>query len=218
MRKLLIILCFVPFAAFSQWHFLIPSDTLNLLPTMTTIDSITSGYLSMRPQLSYATVAGQGAPTTTAVGVYQGFLMPIYTGGNKCQMFFREYVAGRWDGKSDIIFSVVCALSEAETEGEDFAFELAWSNKSSASGVVPVTTTNDTVQQNLESGRALQYSIYRLEFTIDWDINNPDVVAADELAGRLRRIAVDGGDEVESDVIVLDWMIKYTVDKVFKKN
>ena len=103
----------MPFAAFSQWHFLIPSDTLNLLPTMTTID---------------------------------------------------------------------------------------------------------TVQQNLESGRALQYSIYRLEFTIDWDINNPDVVAADELAGRLRRIAVDGGDEVESDVIVLDWMIKYKVDKVFKQD
>lgn len=185
---------------------------------MTTIDSITSGYLSMRPQLLYATVAGQGAPTTTTVGVYNGFLMPIYTAGNKAQLFFREFVAGRWDGKSDVKFFVTCALAAAETEGEDFCFELSWSNKATASGVIPVTTINDTVEQNLDAGRALQYSIFRLEFTVNWDEPNPDLAVGDEWAGRLRRIAVSGtGDEVEGDVIVLDVMLRYTVDKIFKQ-
>ena len=166
MRKLLFIFCFLPLLTMGQWSFLIPSDTNTLLPTMTTIDSITSGYLSMRPAFSYSSIVGQGAPTA----------------------------------------------------GEDFSFELAWNRKSATTGVLPTTFYMDTVQQELQAGRADQYAIYRLEFTINYDEPDPDLTSGDEFGARIRRVDCTGDhDDVDDEMIVLDIILTYAVDKIFKQ-
>ena len=216
MKKLLILLLF-PLTVWGQWSFLIPSDTITLLPTMTTIDSITSGYLSMRPAFSYSSIVWQGAPTAIQVGAFSGFSMPIWN-SNSEQLFIKEYIAGRWDGVSDIKLYITCALVSAETAGEDFSFELAWNRKSATTGVLPTTFYMDTVQQELQAGRADQYAIYRLEFTINYDEPDPDLTSGDEFGARIRRVDCTGDhDDVDDEMIVLDIILTYAVDKIFKQ-
>lgn len=217
MRKLLFIFAFLPFMAFSQWSFLIPSDTITLLPTMTTIDSITSGYLSMRPQLSYASIIGQGAPTATTLGTYSGFTMPVWNNDAQ-QLFFREYIAGRWDGTSDITFSIVYVLGAAETVGEDISWSLAWSNKSNSSGVISATPVDTvTVIDSVRTDRTAQYAIYNMNFTVPWNGHTPNIAAGDEWSARLRRNTASG-DPIDSNPILIDARITYKTDKVYKQN
>ena len=125
---------------------------------------------------------------------------------------------GRWDGASDIKAYMVVALASAETVGEDLRFQLSWSNKTPTSSVITNSTNDVEVQQELLADRAAQYSIYKLEFTIDWDLPSPDLAQGDHFAGRIRRIAAtgDGVDEVDGEVILLDFYMTYTVDKMYK--
>ena len=62
-----------------------------------------------------------------------------------------------------------------------------------------------------------QHTTYGLEFTIDYDADPTDKIEEhDLLAGRLRRIAATSGDEMEGEVIVLDWHTHYFVNKIFR--
>jgi hypothetical protein len=74
------------------------------------------------------------------------------------------------------------------------------------------------VETNCADPRNAQFSIFKVEFTIDWDLLDPDLTASDFFAARLRRIAVAGGGAVEiaGEVVVLGFVITYAVDKVFK--
>ena len=98
-------------------------------------------------------------------------------------------------------------------------FLLSWSNKSTAGGTVTSTTTDVVVETNCPSPRNAQYSIYKIEFPIDWDLPATDIAASDFWAGRLRRIAPAGGGTVEitGEFVVTQIVITYNVDKTFKK-
>jgi hypothetical protein len=144
--------------------------------------------------------------------------MPDYSAGNDEELYFSEYIAGRWDGASNITCSVIGYLASAETDGDDFAFQLSWANKSTASGTWSDATTDVVTETDCPTPRNAQYSIFKVEFAIDWDSPNPDILGSDVFCGRLRKVAPVGGGTVPitGEFVVQAIIITYNVDKVFK--
>ena len=167
--------------------------------------------LSMRPTL----IAGNlrtNKPASVTVGCHAGYLMPIYS--SDYELFFREYIAGRWDGTSNIIVSVICALNAAEDVGDNFKLQLSWEN-ASTTGIISTSTTDVPVETTVATSRNSQYSVYKVQFTVAYATPNPDVTAGDHIAFRLRRLDATDPD-ITGDIIILDIIITYDVDKVFK--
>jgi len=173
--------------------------------------------LTMRPQLYAGRVSEVSKPTFVTLGAYGGYSMPIYSADDE-ELFFRETIPGRWDGATDFTVYLVVMLASAETAGEDFRYQVSWASHVTDSGQLSNAVTDVETQQELAAGRAAQYSIYRLAFTIDRTVPDPDLAPGDHFGARIRRIAATGGgvDEVDGEVILLDCYITYTVDKVYK--
>lgn len=191
-----------------------PTTTVNKDDWNATHSADGTGSLTMRPSLVAGKVAEKGKPTSIDIGVHSGYSMPVYNSDDE-ELFFREYVAGRWDGASDITVSAIVCLAGAEDVGDKFKFQLSWENKATSSGVISTSTTDVPVETTIATSRAAQYSIYKVDFTVDWDLPNPDVVASDHMAFRLRRIAASSL-ECSNEIIVLDVIITYTVNKIYK--
>lgn len=171
--------------------------------------------LAMRPAFTAGRIAGVAKPTAVAVGPWSGYSFPIYNNDDE-ELFWRLHVPGRWDGTTDIEYWLTVCLSAAETEGDDFKFQLSWSNSTGTTGVITTDVVSPTADGDCSAGHTAQYSIFRLGFTID--VSAGPIVAVspgDILAGRVRRIA-SGGVEVSNEIIVLDHWINFTVDKIFK--
>lgn len=174
--------------------------------------------LTLRPEINIDEVKKQTVPDQVPIGVFFGYSMPLYVADpdNHEELYFKENVPGRWDGASDITVHMLCCLASAETTGEDFNFQVSW-NQVGTTDVVPATTHDVTHQIEVVDGT--QYATYELTFTIDYDVDVGDPIAIhDLLAVRLRRVAATGVgvDEVDGEVIVLDWHTHYQVDKMFK--
>lgn len=172
--------------------------------------------LSMRPAMIPGKITTPQKPTLVDRGAFSGYSLPLYAADQ--EIFCNEYIAGRWDGASDITFSVIGYLNTAETDGDDFALQLSWANKSTASGVWPSATNDVVVETDCAAPRNAQYSIFKVEFTIDWNLPAVDVTASDFFCARLRRIPVAGVGAVEiaGEFVVGGFIITYSVDKVFK--
>ena len=174
--------------------------------------NIVNKSLTLRPDMDYADVAAHGKPTSVSIGACTGYSMPIYAADNE-ELFFGETVPGRWDGASDIILHVVAALAAAETPGETFKFQFSW-NQVGITDIVPAATHDVTHEITVVDGT--QYATYELAFTLDYNIDAGDVVEIhDYISGRLRRIA-SAGDEVDGEIVVLDWHTYYQVDRLYK--
>jgi hypothetical protein len=180
----------------------------------TTVVWPSAGKLTMRPNLVAGRIGALTKPTPVTVGSHAGYSMPIYATDDE-EIYFRDYVPGRWDGASDFTVSVLCCLAAAETADEDFEFILEWEN-TAIPGTLTTGTTIVTNAVNLVS--AAQYAVYKMDFTIDWNLPATDVASSQHMGYRLRRQAVSGGgaDEVEGEVIILDVVITYNVDKIYK--
>lgn len=173
-----------------------------------------TGTLTMRPSIVAGKIAQNSKPTAVSIGAHAGYSLPVYNSDNE-ELFFRDYVAGRWDGASNITVSVICCLAAAEDVGDKFQLQVSWENKATGSGVISTSTNDVPVETTVETDRAAQYSIYKVDFTVDWDLPNPDVVASDHIGFRLRRIAASSL-EISDEVIVLDCLVTYTVNKIYK--
>jgi len=171
--------------------------------------------LSMRPFIEIGDIAVQEKPTVVSYGATKGYSLPLYAANE--EIFFSEYIAGRWDGASNITISVIGYLDTAETADDDFNLSLQWQNKATSSGVVPIAVNTIYQVTNCPTGRNVQYSIYKVDFPIDWDLPATDLAASDYFAGRLYRSAVGAGNvEIAGEFVVTMIVITYQVDKVFK--
>lgn len=182
---------------------------------------VTPARLSMRPFIELGTIASKSKPTIVYLGANAGYSLPIWNGTTNVdeQLFISEYIAGRWDGASDITLSVIGYLDTAEDVGDDFALQVSWANKSTGSGIFPSATNDVTVETNIDTDRAAQYSVYKVDFSIVWDYPTPDVVASDLFSARIRRVAITAGAgkaEISGEFVVAMIVITYTVNKIFK--
>lgn len=174
-------------------------------------------HLSMRPFIEIGKIAQNSKPTIVDRGAAPGYSMPIYTPGSDEEIFCSEYIAGRWDGASNINAYVIGYLDTAEDVGDDFRLQFSWCNKEPESGVWPATVKDVDVSTNIVAGRSAQFSMYKVPFPIDYTFPAPDVAASDYFAARIRRIAVIGGEvEMAGEFVITMLMIQYQVDKVFK--
>jgi hypothetical protein len=84
---------------------------------------------------------------------------------------------------------VVGYIDSAETANDDFNLSLSWSSYYTT---MPVTTvTNDIfVVTNISDAYKEQYSMFKVEFQIEWDLPAHDVTSSDYLACQLRRMPV----------------------------
>ena len=188
------------------------TDYLDITDGVLTLGGTAKRVLTLRADLDYTKITAQGKPTQVNIGVFHGYSMPIYAADDE-ELFFNETVPGRWDGVSDITFMILAALASAETPGETFKFQFSW-NQVGETDIVPATTHDVTNEVTVVDGT--QYATYYLTFTIDYNVDVGDVLLLhDDLAGRLRRVA-SSGDEVDGEIIVLDWHTHYTVDKMFR--
>jgi len=173
--------------------------------------------MTLRPSLDLAAVGQKEKPTIVTVGAYQGFSMPTWSTPVNAdeELYFRSRVPYRWDGVSDIVFKVMVALAGAEDVGDSFKFQFSWET-TSVTGAIAVTTNDVETEVEILAGRNNQYSTYSVAFTIDYDIDGVgfEILARNILAGRLRRIA-SGGTEVDNEIMVLDWVIEYYIDKLY---
>jgi len=178
---------------------------------------VTGKHLATRPSF----VAGResaGIPTAIVLGAFSGYSMPIWsTPANQYEeLRWRLVVPGRWDGTTDIQYVLYVALSAAETEGDDFRIQLSWSSSAYTAGVITNATKDVTADGDCTAGHTDAYSVFKMTFTVDIS-EGPisPVVIGDVLSGRLRRVA-SGGTEISGEIIILDHMLNFVVDKIFK--
>jgi len=173
--------------------------------------------LTLRPAINMAAVGQNEKPTMAEVGAFQGFSMPIWAtpAQDDEELFFRSRVPYRWDAASDITFKILVCLAGAEDIGDDFKFQFSWEH-ATITGAIAATTNDVVVQTEVVTGRVAQYSTYLVSFTIDYNVDGvgSEIVAGNILGGRLRRVAVTG-TEVTNEIIVLDWVIEYQIDKLY---
>lgn len=170
--------------------------------------------LTLRPSLNSIEQIAHAKPTQVAIGVFYGFSMPVYAADNE-ELFISQIVPGRWDGVSDIEIHVFCCLGGVEDVGDNFKFQLSWEHAVDEN-VVPATTHDVQVEQAVLAGRAAQYDLYVLCFTIDYDADGVgnEIQPHEVLGMRLYRIDATNPD-VTNEIIVLDWHDHYEVDKMF---
>lgn len=174
----------------------------------------TKAKLTMRPTLVGGRVGANTKPTPVTVGAHAGYSLPIFNADAE-DLFFRDYVPGRWDGASNITCTVICCLVATQSGGvkKYFKLQLSWENQPSA-GVITAGTHDLTNEVECAINEA-QYTLHYPTFTIPYNSFSPNIAASDHLGLRLFRIAADG-TAIADEVIVLDVLLTYQVDKIFK--
>jgi len=170
--------------------------------------------LTLRPVLEAIDQIAHSKPTQVEIGIFKGFSCPIYSADNE-ELFYNLRIPYRWDGASDILVCLEVALADAEDVGDTFKFQLSWEH-TMANGAVPVTSNNVEVQIAVVTGRTAQYSTYHVHFTIDYDIDGAgnEITEDCNLGFRFRRIA-SSGTEVDNEIIVIDNVVDFQIDKIF---
>lgn len=191
-----------------------PTDHLNIDSAgVVTMAGTAKRTLNLRPDLDFSKITAQGKPTQVVYGAFLGYSLPLYAADE--ELFFSINTPGRWDGGSDVIIHILIALSGAEDVNDDFKLQVSWEHADIGEPIE--NTTHDVeVETNLVAGRVAAYDTYQVDFTLDYDVDTPDILQAHDLiAMRLRRVAV-AGTEINGEVIVLDYHMEFTVDKMFR--
>lgn len=172
------------------------------------------GKLTMRPTLIGGRVGANSKPTAVVVGAHAGYSLPIFNADAE-DLFFRDYIPGRWDGASDITCTVICCLVATQTGGvaKYFKLQLSWENQPSGGAI---TAGTHDLTNNVECAiNEAQYTLHYPTFTIPYNSYSPNIAASDHLGLRLMRIAADG-TAIADEVIVLDVLLTYQVNKIYK--
>ena len=155
-------------------------------------------YIELTPDLDITRIIGSGKPTHVTQGIYGGFSLPLYAADE--ELFFTICVPNRYDEASDIKVRVYCWLAGAE-DSKNFKLQLSWEHYTPGTDVVPATL-NDVEVQTATGAGAAQFQSYKVDFTIDYDIDTPNNIVADDILGlRLRRIAADA-DECGGEIVI----------------
>jgi len=168
-------------------------------------------WIELRPDLDFESVRANGKPTWVKRGVFGGFSLPVYAASE--ELYLNLCVPGRWDGASDIYVHLDTWLDTAQDATNDsFRLQIAWENRDTNAGVVPNTST--TVDVETTTGICPQYSCFQAEFIIDYDAGARTIEADDNLALRIRRVAVVDGNEIDGEVVIDHVGVTFRCDKI----
>jgi len=180
-----------------------------------TLSSATVCKLAMRPAFVAGRIGGLVKPTPVALGVFAGYSCPIFNNDDE-ELFWRLHVPGRWDGKSDIDYHIVACLAEAQSAGNQFNFQVSWGHSDNTTASINTAAVQNLVTgATCMAGHIAKYSVFKLDYMIDWDVDTPDITTSDTLVARVRRTAT-GGTGLTDEVIILDHWLNFHVDKMYK--
>lgn len=190
------------------------TNNLTITDGVITLNGTARRYITRRPQVDAVHQVSHTKPLQVQQGVFFGYSFPVFASDDE-ELFFKSFVPYRWDAASDPVFSIFCYLANAEDVGDYFKFQLSWEHSAHEATTLPSTTHDVPVEQIIISGGTAQYSLYHLSFVIDYDINGAGTFPAGSiLAARLRRLDATNPD-VDNEIVVVDWKIKYQVDKMY---
>ena len=187
--------------------------------TIPKVRSIINDYVShrlnhsikIRPAIDMAKIAGAGKPTVVYRGAFRGFSLPTYAADEEV-FFMLPHVLERWDGVSDFIVHLHGYLDTANN-AKKFNLQLSWNHM--CLGDVTPATFNDLTDETT-TGDWAQYQSFTVDFTIDHDIDTPDIIVSGDVVGcRLRRLAASG-DEIAGEVVIVSIDIETHINKVGK--
>lgn len=158
-------------------------------------------FVEFRPDLDFDTIRGnKGIPTLVTRGIFRGFSLPVYADDNE-ELFVAICVPDRYDESSDIIVHIYCWLAAAE-DSKNFRFQLSWEHYTPGVDVVPLITSNNVEVETPTGAGAAEGQSYKITFVIDYDIDTPDDIVADDILQlRLRRIDASA-DEAAGEIVV----------------
>ena len=171
-------------------------------------------YLEFRPDLDETRIRGNaGIPTGVRIGeagegLFTGYSLPIWNEDNE-ELYFMHSVPDRWDGGSHIIIHIVTALANANEAGNSYQLQVDWEHVTPNVEEVPITLHTTTFTRTTESNT--QFECYKDYFIVLYNADvGDDIVADDELAFRLRRIAAGGQlTDLDGELIIVHWIILY---------
>lgn len=167
--------------------------------------------LEFRPDLDFEKIRGNtGIPTRVYRGLSGGFSLPVFNDDNE-ELYFELCMPNRWDGESNITVHVYCWLAGNE-DSKNFKLRLSWEHHTIGDNV-PESSNNVDVQ-TATGASALAGDSYKADFTIDYDIDTPDDIIADDLVNlRLRRIAASAND-CAGEIVIEHVGVIVTRDKI----
>jgi hypothetical protein len=188
------------------------TNYLKILDGVVSMGGTAKRILTHRPFLEYTVLKTTTKPTLVSYGIFNGYSFPIYNSDNE-ELFFRMRVPYRWDGVTNPYFKMIVALAGAEDVGDKFKFQFSW-NHVSVTGILTNTSTDVPVETTVTTNHSAQYSTYSVSFEIDYDVAAPSLAARDNMVGRIRRLDASA-NEVTAEIIILDFVTTWQVDKMF---
>lgn len=148
--------------------------------------------------VDFGFLAKNSKPTVDILGVVHGYSFPIFNDDQE-EIYMSRFVPLYWNGTSDLSVKMRCHLSDANLN-KKFKFELCWQHLI-IGDVVPLTC--NSVQVEVDTGDALQYQAFELDFTIDYDADGVgnEIKTSERISARLRRVAASS-DEIAGEVVV----------------
>ena len=167
--------------------------------------------IELRPDIDFESVRANGKPTWVTRGVVGGFSLPVYSNDNE-ELFSSVHVPYRWCGNHDIEVHVEGYLDTANT-GKKFQLRLEWENVTCGVDVVPATS--NTVNLETDTGVAVQYESFQIDFAVDYDIDGVgnEIGAEDCLFLRIYRIAASS-DEIAGEFVITHVGVRFERDKL----
>lgn len=167
--------------------------------------SCTPYWVSIEPFLDENSSNVQGKPTLVTRGMFKGYSLPEYAGGE--ELFFRLRIPFRWDGTTNPWLCFLTAISAAEDIGDKYKFQLDWQSEDILH-VIPDTTAETLTQEiTVADGTAYYAEIVALE------LDATTMVSGQNWQGRLRRIA-SAAPAVTNEIFVFHWCSRWKMDKI----
>jgi hypothetical protein len=171
-------------------------------------------HVAIRPAWALGLVGNKVKPVQLQVGCWNTYEMPVYNTDDQ-ELFWHLHIPGRWDGASNIGYSLYVALGNAEDVGDKFKFQLQWGWAGPTRAFTATPLENLPVEELVVTGRTAQYSTYKLDFTLDYDVSSPAMATGGILSGRVIRLA-SGSPAVSNSPLILDHVVNFQIDRAYK--
>lgn len=162
-------------------------------------------WTSYEPFLDENRANAQGKPTLIHRGVFSGYSLPEYAGGE--ELYFRMRVPFRWDGFTPPWFVAITALSTIEDVGAKYKFQLEWCS-SDIGSVVP-----DTIKETITNEVTVVNGAAHYAEIIQFELDPTTLVSGQNIQARLRRIEASV-PSVGHEIEIFHWCTRWRMNKV----
>lgn len=165
------------------------------------------GWVSVHPFVDENTANVANKPTLITRGLWGGYSLPHYAAGEELK--FRMRVPHLWDGVTAPWFVAITSISNAETIGHKYKFQLEWSS-ADIGAVIPDTTTETLTDQVVIVDGTQWYAEI-----IAFELTPATIVAGQNLQARLRRIEADATFVASAnEIVVWHWDTRWKINRL----